>query len=276
MTSGAEWQGPVGQSWADEWQRTERAMAGIGDVLDAEIARVAPVAGRALDIGCGVGSTSLALTRSAPALEVVGVDLSAALVRVARERAAAAAALTFEAGDAIGVAERLAPNDLIVSRHGVMFFDDPAGAFARLRAAARPGAPLVFSCFRRREENEWARVLDAAAGVVPLEASGPGPFSLADHTATTDVLSHAGWSDVTAVPHDVGYVLGDGSEPVEEALAFTRRIGPAARVIAEAGAADRSRIEDRLRAAFASRVTGGRVSLSASVWIWTARAGDAP
>lgn len=276
MTSGTEWQGRVGLTWADEWQRTERAMAGIGEVLDAAIARVAPAKGRALDIGCGVGSTALALARTAPALKVVGVDLSAALVRVARARAATASALTFEAGDAIGVAERLAPVDLLVSRHGVMFFDDPVAAFSGLRATASSGAPLVFSCFRRREENEWARVLDAAAGVVPAEAGGPGPFSLADRTATTDLLSHAGWSDVTAAAHDVAYVLGDGSEPVGEALAFARRIGPAARVIAEADAGDRARIEARLRTALASRVTNGRVSLSASVWIWTARAGDAP
>jgi SAM-dependent methyltransferase len=275
MTSGTEWQGRVGLTWADEWQRTERAMASIGDVLDAAIARAAPAMGRALDIGCGVGSTALALARAAPSLKVVGVDLSAALVRVAQARAGAST-LTFEIGDAIGLAERLAPVDLLASRHGVMFFDDPANAFARLRVAARPGAPLVFSCFRKRQENEWARVLDAAAGVVPPEMRGPGPFSLADRAATTALLSRAGWSDVTGAAHDVPYVLGDGSEPVEEALAFARRIGPAARVIAEAGAADRARIEDRLRTAFASRVTDGRVSLSASVWIWTARAGDAP
>jgi SAM-dependent methyltransferase len=275
MTSGAEWQGRVGQTWADEWRRTERAMAGIGAVLDAAIQANAPASGCVIDIGCGVGSTSLALARAEPALQIVGVDMAEPLVRVARERVVAEANVRFEVNDAIHAANALAPIDLLVSRHGVMFFDDPAHAFARLRSAARPGTSLVFSCFRARGENEWARVLDAAAAIVPVGAGGPGPFSLADQAATTDLLLDAGWREVGATAHDVPYVLGDGPDPVEEALAFARRIGPAARVLADANPSARAAIEDRLRAAFASRVSDGRVTLSASVWIWAARAGDA-
>ncbi|MEH3047724.1 class I SAM-dependent methyltransferase [Sphingomonas adhaesiva] len=268
----------MGQVWADEWRRTERAFAGIAAVLDAAIAAVAPQTGRALDIGCGVGSTTLALAGARPALEVTGTDLAAPLIAVARERAATvptAVRPAFVVQDALTLAAERAPLDLLVSRHGVMFFDDPVAGFAALRGATRVGAPLVFSCFRDRARNDWSHAVDRALGVVPM-ASGyaPGPYALADEARTAAILRDAGWRDVTATAHAVPYVVGAGEDPVADAIGFYRRIGSAASLLAAAAPAERAAMERTLADMLATRIQGGAVTFTAAIWIWTARAGE--
>ena len=157
MTSAIDWTGRVGQSWASEWHRTDRSFAGLTPHLDAAILASAPATPfRAIDIGCGAGSTSLALATARPDASVTGIDLSPDLLAVAGRRGAGRPNLAFRHGDAATIAHTLPPPDLLVSRHGVMFFADPAPAFAALRKACRPGATLVFSCFRDRADNPWA------------------------------------------------------------------------------------------------------------------------
>src|SRR3546814_9483017 len=48
--------------------------------------------------------------------------------------------------------------DLLFSRFGVMFFDDPAAAFAHLREALKAGGRLAFVCWRAAAENDWVRL----------------------------------------------------------------------------------------------------------------------
>jgi hypothetical protein len=47
-----------------------------------------------------------------------------------------------------------------------MFFSDPAAAFADIAAALRPGARLVLLVWQQRQQNEWARAIDAALAFV--------------------------------------------------------------------------------------------------------------
>lgn len=275
MTDAADWTARVGRVWADEWRRTERAFAGVAAVLDAAITAAAPTHGVAVDIGCGVGGTTRALAAARPALTVTGIDLSPALIEVARAHTAADGP-TFVSGDALAVLPTLAPCDLLVSRHGMMFFDDPRAAFANIRMAARDTAPLIFSCFHARADNDWATAIDTTLGLKPAVGGyAPGPFSLADRAFTTDLLGRAGWDDVTAQAHDVAYVVGAGDDPVADALGFFRRIGPAASILAAAQPDERARIEERLAAMLAPRIHQGQITFTAAIWIWSARAGKA-
>jgi 2-polyprenyl-3-methyl-5-hydroxy-6-metoxy-1,4-benzoquinol methylase len=102
MTEAFEWSGRVGDAWAQEWRRTDRTLAPVGEALLREIAaQVAGLAGpRILDLGCGAGTICLALADMIPGADITGVDLSAALVAVARERAGGRLRLSFEVADA--------------------------------------------------------------------------------------------------------------------------------------------------------------------------------
>lgn len=274
VTGAADWRGRVGDTWAAEHARTERAFAGIAAALDKEIGHHAPVRGRAADLGCGVGSTALALAAARPGLRVTGIDLSPALVAVARDRAGAAGP-AFVAGDVVEVLPALAPLDLLVSRHGVMFFADPRAGFSALRRAVVPGGALVFSCFRERAANDWVveveRVLELEQAPAAAPGYAPGPFALGNRVLLEAVLADAGWRDVAVRACDVDYVVGGGAAPVADALSFYRRIGPVAALLAAADTVTRARYEARLRDLFARRIHGGSVTFSAAIWIVSAR-----
>lgn len=274
VTGGTDWRGRVGEVWATEWRRTDRSLADLSRHLDAAIASVAPERGHALDIGCGAGTTSLALRATRPGLRVTGVDLSAELVAVAQARAGVAAdeGLRFQCGDALAVATAKGPFDLLCSRHGVMFFPDPVEALASLRQAARGGARLVFSCFAERAANGFATLADAVIGITPPQDEGyvPGPFGFADRDQVGAWLTESGWQPDNVVRVRFDYVVGEGDDPVEDALSFLSQIGPAARAFAQAAPDERRRMETALREALLPYRTGDRIVLPASAWIWRA------
>jgi len=274
VTGGMDWRGRVGDVWAAEWRRTDRSLADLSRQLDAAIASVAPERGHALDIGCGAGATSLALRTARPGLRVTGVDLSAELVAVAQARAGDAAGhgLYFRCGDALTMAATEGPFDLLCSRHGVMFFPDPVEALTTLRHAACEGARLVFSCFAERAANGFATLADAVIGIAPPQDEGyaPGPFAFADMNQVGAWLMESGWQADNAARVPFDYVVGEGDDPVEDALSFLSQIGPAARALAQAAPDERRRMETALREALLRYRTGDRIALPASAWIWRA------
>jgi SAM-dependent methyltransferase len=230
MTDAFEWQGRVGEAWAEERLRTDRSLAPVQQALLETLLPLLPPEPSVLDIGCGAGSTSLALADARPDARVTGLDLSDALIAAARERSAGRA--EFEVGDAS--AWTPADNrrfDALFSRHGIMFFDDPVAAFAHIRGLARPGAPFVFSCFRARDENDWAaELLPIMQFFAPEQASAPpsaqGPFAFADPDKIRMILERAGFVKPGIEPLDCDFVTGAGEEPVAETLAYFSRIGP--------------------------------------------------
>lgn len=274
MTDQSEWTGNVGNVWAREWQRTDRSFVPLTARL-LEVARASPFS-QALDIGCGAGEISLRLAQGAPAARVTGVDVSSDLLETARERGDDQSNLHFEQDDAA----RWAPADgqrpdLIVSRHGVMFFADPVAAFAHIAGQAVGSARLVFSCFRERAENDWVRnlasVLPSGDAPVP-DPDAPGPFAFGRRDRVEGILSRAGWRDIGFEAIDYGMVAGDGENAVGDALSYFLRIGPAARAVAALEEDRRDEVLERLRAMLHGKLVDGRVTLPAACWIVTARA----
>lgn len=268
MTDRSDWEGRVGQTWANEWRRTDRSFTGLTDVLLGR-ASARPFR-RALDIGCGAGELSLALARGHAGAEVVGIDVSADLIAVARERSGYLGNVFFDQADA---AQWQLPGfapDLIVSRHGVMFFDRPVEAFHHFHTIAAPGTSLVFSCFRDMSENPWAdRVVSLLPpdAVAPVDPFAPGPFAMADPIQTRAILEEAGWSDVRLDPIDFAFVVGGGENPVEDAVTYMQMIGPAARAARLLPEEDRAAFIGRLRRFLAANLDGGLIALRAGAWV---------
>ena len=272
MTDASEWQGRVGRSWASEWKRTDRSFGGLTARLLEEIGE--RPARNVLDVGCGAGELSLAIARSRPASHVTGVDISSDLIDIARQRGAQLPNVQFLLDDAATWRpERDGRPELVVSRHGVMFFPDPVEAFANLAAAADDDAQLVFSCFRSRRDNpffiEISRLLPDAQP--PADPHAPGPFAFADDMRVTEILRSAGWTDIDCDRFDFAMIAGGGEDPVEDALEYFATIGPAAAAAREMDMAPRERFYDRVRHMAADNERDGIVSLRASTWIVTAR-----
>ena len=198
------WSEVAGPRWV---RLREQHDAVLQPFLEPLLAAAGARAGeRVLDAGCGCGTTTLALAaRVGPTGQVVGADISAPMLAELERRAAqhtgVAAAVTTALAD-LQVVPLHGPFDVVVSRFGVMFFDDPARAWRNLHAATRPGGRLAFVCWQLPANNPWSRVPALAAlGVSPADVDPPGPFdpgpsSLAEPARVEELLGAAGWQQL--------------------------------------------------------------------------------
>lgn len=272
MTNRSDWEGRTGRKWADEWRRTDRSFTGLTDKLLGRAS--SPPFTRALDIGCGAGELSLALARGHSHAQVVGIDISGPLITAARERGARLTNARFEVADAAGWRREDFAPDLLVSRHGVMFFDDPFAAFAHLADIAAPEGRLVFSCFRARDENPWAHKVAALlppGSIAAPAPDAPGPFAFADPSCVEAILAPAGWRNVAFEAVDFAFVVGTGEFAVDEAVAYFLAIGPAAAAAADLPNEARAEFVGRLEQFLQAERDGALVALPAAAWIVTAR-----
>jgi SAM-dependent methyltransferase len=100
-----------------------------------------------------------------------------------------------------------APFSVAMSQFGVMFFDEPATAFANIARHVGEGGRLVVVCWQAMDRNPWAlgHAIGAYAPPPPTRAPGKsltGPFTLGDFTRTAELLSAAGWEEPDAVPYE--------------------------------------------------------------------------
>ena len=167
--------------------------------------------------------------------------------------------------------------DLLISRHGVMFFGDPVAAFAHLRGQARPEASLVFSCFRSPAENPWmsqlAAMLPRDDGAAPPDPRAPGPFAFADPAYVEGILADAGWTGIAIQPVDYSYVAGAGDDPVADAMAFLTRIGPASTALDALAEPERTQVRARMATWLEAACEGGVVAFPAAAWFVAAHGG---
>lgn len=274
MANSPQWATVSGDVWAERWLELDRGLAGVAKQLDPIILAAAPaVPFRALDIGCGAGSSSLALAKARPDAAIIACDLSPSLIRIAGDRLAGTAA-TAMLGDAQEIAAREGPFELYFSRHGVMFFADPQAAFRTLRQAASAGATLIFSCFEDWEANSWASELAAAAAGRAVDSPGrePGGFAFADPAHVRSILESAGWTDATRKSFLFRYAAGKGAAAVDDALSLLSAVGPASLILRELGEFDRDPALARMRAVIDRHFDGDEVSFPAAACIWSARA----
>jgi SAM-dependent methyltransferase len=215
------WNGATGRRWVAQRDRH----AALREPAVPHLLRAAAVAPgeRVLDVGCGCGElTSLLAETSGVDGAVTGIDISAVMLAVARELAAEAA-VTFVQGDAQVYPFEEAAFDVVLSGFGVMFFDDPAAAFANLRGALRPGGRLVFLCWQDDARNEVFGIPLRAFEVHGV-AVGPGDFDLfADPRLVADLLNGAGFRGVDVTPvHGAGRIGSDVADVLGYVQATSR------------------------------------------------------
>jgi SAM-dependent methyltransferase len=261
------WNGPSGRAWIEQQEALDRMFAPIADLLAGEAAGARSV----LDVGCGTGATTLAVARR-PGTRAVGVDISEPMVAVARTRAAREkTAARFIAADA-GVFEfEAGAFDFVISRFGVMFFAEPAAAFANLRRACMPGAQLRCVVWRSPAENPFMTAAARAAAPLlpdlpspPLE--GPGQFAFADEHKVRRILQDADWRGIELRPIDIFCTFR--AADLDE---YVTRLGPVSRVLPELDPALRDQVVAAVRAGFAPFVHGNEGSYTAACWMMRAR-----
>jgi SAM-dependent methyltransferase len=267
----------AGEAWALLQEQTDTQLDPFGL---AAVAKLGLTRGaRVLDVGCGCGQTLLELAEIVgPRGHVLGVDISEPMLERARQRVAGQASVEICCADAQTHPFVLADFDAVFSRFGVMFFEDARRAFANLRRALRPQGGLAFVCWQDLALNPWAglplravmRVLGRDALPDLLRPGCPGPFYLSDADRVRTILSAAGFADVEIDRFERPLHLG-GAMTLEQALAYCRQIGPAARAMAEAAPELRPALDAAVAGALAPFVSERGVWLDAAAFIVTAR-----
>lgn len=267
------WNEASGPTWVELQAVLDRMLAPFVDVLIDEAFPGA--GGRILDIGCGAGATTLAMARRLGLQgQALGVDISGPLVAAARARAEADGVgnAAFVQADAQTYGFEAGRFDAVISRFGVMFFEDPEAAFANIRRGARPEARLAFVAWRSPADNPFMTAAwRAAAPFLPEmptpEPNAPGQFGFADGERTAGILRAAGWRDVDVQPLDVPAAVA-----VEDLRRYLQKMGPVGAALRQADEATRSRVTDAVEAAYAPFIVDGEARYTAACWKVTARA----
>jgi SAM-dependent methyltransferase len=226
-----------------------------------------------LDVGCGTGQTTREAARIAAEGGALGVDLSAPAIDIARELAQAEGLsnVTFEVADA--QVHRFSPKhfDLVISRFGTMFFDDPVAAFVNIGRALRQAGRLVMMVWQHPERNEWDiaihRSLEGVQESGSVAPERPDPFSLSDPTTVQEILDAAGFADVAFTDvHEPVYYGPDAAAALDWVRGFTCTNDVLKRL--DAVAAERA--IDRLHEMLASHASKNGIWFDSRAWIVTA------
>lgn len=271
MATKLDWAGSLGKMWATKAEAHDRLLGPIGD---AGIAALGDISGkRILDIGCGAGATSIAMAKAGAT--VIGVDISEDLLAEARVRDTDHLC-TFLLCDA-ATTDFDEPFDLIFSRFGMMFFNNPVAGWKNLRRQLVSDGKAVVVCWREALQNEWAILpLQAVSSVLgeaqtkPSPSGVPGPFAWAEEQVFTEILQKAGWS-VEAKHIDGSLDMNEASatNPVEDAVQYAMQVGPLGSRLKDLEPNVRQEVCDALAGALQGKMQDGVIRLSTSGWVIT-------
>jgi SAM-dependent methyltransferase len=266
------WAASRGEKWRDQLVGLEAMLAPVDQPL-IQALRL-DRAYRIADIGCGGGGTSCELQRRAPRGSTVdGFDISLPLIESARARARESdCSVTFAVAD---VSQAVLPNepyDRLLSRFGIMFYDDPPAAFANLRSWLAPGGQFAFAVWGRALDNPWqSMVREVAAEVVelpPSDPAAPGPFRYAEADQLLSLLEQAGFVDLQVLDWRGTLAIGGGLT-APEAAEFALRSSSLGEPVVAAGKHAVERALHALTKRFTGHLESGAVRLGASVQIVT-------
>ena len=273
------WNGDMAANWVEHNALMEAMLAPVGErILDT---LSLPATARALDVGCGCGHPTLSLAqRIGPDGSVTGIDVSAPMLALAEELAvqdtADRAEVTFLEADAQTHAFKPESLEIVFSRFGVMFFDDPVAAFRNIHNALTVNGQLAFCCWQPRAVNPFMTMpAMAALELLPappeMPPRTPGPFAFAEADYVEAILTEAGFKDIAITPISHPLVFGSGLS-VEEIVERLVNIGPIAQMVREAPEGLQQPVREKVIAAvspFYEQSSG--MTLDGQFWQVTAR-----
>jgi SAM-dependent methyltransferase len=268
----SDWAAARGERWRAQLSGMEPTLMPIDEPLIAALKLDVPC--RIAEVGCGGGGTTIEILKRAPAGSTVhGFDISPGLIELARGRTPVGErAVAFEVADMATAAPK-EPYDRLVSRLGVMFFDDPPAAFANLARWLAPRGRLAFAVWARQSENPWlTTVRDVVARIVEMprpDPSAPGPFRYADPDTLLGLLNRAGFADLEVRPWRGTLTIGGGLPPEKAAEFALSSFSSFGEVLAKAGDEAAAEAQRALTARFFDYQKDGVVRLDACVHLFT-------
>jgi len=230
------WNSSMGEKWVSYQRNLDTCFSAINTRL-FEYAAIDP-GEKTMDIGCGAGDLSLEISKCLGHIgQVMAVDISRVLLDLAIERARTLDRqnVEFILADAQNHIFETGTIDLLLSRFGVMFFNDPVAAFSNLAGALRPGGRMVFVCWADIESNPWFQIPKLAAirqlgKPQTTDPRAPGPMAFSEPEYVREILSTAGLANIT-IREEVVPLVNKGT--LDEVANLACNLGAATRIIKE-------------------------------------------
>jgi SAM-dependent methyltransferase len=267
----SDWSTARGEKWSAQLSGMEPTLAPIDEPLIAALQLTLP--STIAEVGCGGGGTAMAIARRAPVGSIVhGFDISPTLVELARRRAPPDRAIAFEVADMATTAPAK-PYDRLVSRFGIMFFDDPPAAFANLVRWLEPGGRFAFATWGRPADNPWmTSAREAVAGIIELpqlDPKAPGPFRYADSDELLALLDGAGFTQLDLRDWRGSLPIAGGRPPAEAAQFALSAFASFGELLAQAGGDAYDEAHRALTTCYSYHQQDGVVRMDARVHVFT-------
>ncbi|MBI3554119.1 MAG: methyltransferase domain-containing protein [Elusimicrobia bacterium] len=214
---------------------------------------------RVLDVACGPGTSArLAFESVRPRGEVLGVDISLAMLVLARRGAGGP---RFAAMDAEALALPDASFDAVLCHLGLMLFARPRAALSEMARVLRPGGTLACLVLGSAGRMAFTSLLTT---ILPRHAPemrpgrGPGLADFANPRRLEGALKAAGLREVSSRRLRGTFAVASKDRYWDIALKAFGRIGP---VLKRLSPGVRGQVKDELFARLSAYEQGGRLAL---------------
>ena len=223
---------------------------------------------RVLDIGCGGGITSFEASKLAGRDGyVLGADISEILLNLAKKNFSNIKNLEFKYCDVQNYNFEKNFFNTVISRFGVMFFENPIVAFKNIYNSIQDDGSLHFVCWANVLENEF---FTAAANIIikhlnrefPKVTRAPGPFAFSETKYVKQILNASGFKDIKVNKVYTSLSTNDDAEKDGELLF---NIGLAGKMLSEENLSEQelANIKDKIIEMSQNRRVNGKITYKA-------------
>ncbi len=221
-----------------KWVKNEDALNERLSILTNQLFSRAKIKAtdKVLDIGCGGGDTTFKVSKLlVDGGQVLGADISLTLLDHAKSKFSNIDVMNFMHCDAQNYSFDKNYFDKVISRFGVMFFENPYEAFKNILGSMRTNGSLNFVCWTNLMENEFIIegmdiITKYTQKVLPEVTKDPGPFAFSDREYVNEVLQSAGFKNINI---DEVYTSISTKDNPEQDAEILMGIGPRARILSE-------------------------------------------
>ena len=260
------WNKGIGQKWVKEDNSLNERFA----ILTKEFFSRANINKneKVLDIGCGGGITSFEASKLVGKDGyVLGADISEILLDLAKKNYSNIENLEFKYCDVQNYNFKKNIFSKVISRFGVMFFENPIVAFKNIYNSIQDGGSLHFVCWTNVLENEF---FTAAASIIikhlnkefPQVTRAPGPFAFSEKKYVKQILNASGFKNIKVDKIYTSISTYDDSKRDGELLF---NIGLAGRLLAEENLSEEelSKIKNKIIEMTQKRQIDGKINYKA-------------
>ena len=260
------WNEGIGQWWVDEDESMNERLS----ILTEELFLKSNIKkdDKVLDIGCGGGQTTFEVSEMVGENGyVLGADISKILLDLAKSKYASTKNLEFKYCDVQNYKFRENSFNKVISRFGVMFFENPIEAFKNIYNAIQEGGSLNFVCWTNVMENEFFTdptniVIRHLNKDFPEITRSPGPLAFSEEKYINEILSNSGFKNIKV---EKVYSLITTNDSPEKNGELLLNIGSGGRLLADANLSKKelSVIRDEMVEISQKRQKNGKITYKA-------------